>query len=314
MRLINSLKNRLNLKPPACAGLHVTASSLQLLQLSKAGDAVQVNQYAKVSWSAETIFTEVSKESPVLIQAIKDLQAETKNIAIALPDEAIIIKTIQLSAALTEFELAKIIPHELERSCPYALQDMYYDFQVINHYDQQKKSVDVLVVATQKQKIESMLNVLSAAGLQTMIVEAETHAVERACQFFLTHWQSGHSARIVAILLVSKMNLTLMIWRDRQIVFSRVEIMSNPERSLLVIMLYVRRSLQFFLASAQAMTIEQFLVLDENGFSTDLVSHIQLEFKVTANVANLPTQFLLEEKLSRDVLICFGLALRGSKQ
>jgi type IV pilus assembly protein PilM len=119
-----------------------------------------------------------------LRDALRDSGSRLRHTALALPAGAVITKTLTLPRALSEDELEMQIEAEADASLPFARDEIGIDFEITGPSATQPDSVDVLLVAARKEKIDERTAIVEAVGLKPLIVDVETHALMSALALF----------------------------------------------------------------------------------------------------------------------------------
>lgn len=119
-----------------------------------------------------------------LRDALRDSGSRLKHAALALPAGAVITKTLTLPQSLSDDELEMQVEAEADASLPFARDEIGLDFDVIGPNASQPDAVDVMLVAARKEKIDERTAIAEAAGLHTLIVDIETHALMSAITLF----------------------------------------------------------------------------------------------------------------------------------
>ncbi len=325
MQILNSLKSYFNLKPPVLAGLHIGASSLKLLCLSKTGERFQIEHYANVPLPSGAVLEKEIKDSAAITHAIKQLIAQTrgaiKHVAIALPDNAIISKTIQMDASLSEMQLEELIQFEAEQHLPHPLEEVSLDFQVTGINAKNSQLIDVLLVASHKKNVESRVEAITAGGLQVKAVDVESYAIERACQLLREQWPERGNQQTIVIFVLSALVLTLVVLHDNNVIFTRSENFGSEQLTQSIqqrynlsyeeaeqaklnntlpadyvtsvlqpfeelVLLQIRRLLQFFFSASHYSEINHFVLAGGSAQLPGLAERITEQLNVQVVVAN----------------------------
>jgi type IV pilus assembly protein PilM len=126
-----------------------------------------------------------SQQDSALSGAVSDafgaLRLRRARVATALSGHAVIVKRLSLPA-MSNAELAEAIPWEAEQYIPFDLADVQLDYQVVTPSagDSAKATVDVLLVAAKKDRIEDRTALVSEAGQQPVVLDVEAFALANA--------------------------------------------------------------------------------------------------------------------------------------
>lgn len=115
-----------------------------------------------------------------LRDAIRDSGSRLRDVALALPAGAVIRKTLSLPDGLHGDDLEMQIEAEASESLPFPRDDIGLDFAAAGPSTAQPDSVDVVLVAARRERIDERIALARAAGLRPLIVDIESHALVAA--------------------------------------------------------------------------------------------------------------------------------------
>lgn len=105
---------------------------------------------------------------------------QAKKAITAVSGQAAIIRTVRFPSMPAK-ELDEVVRSEAERYIPFSLDEVNLDYQVLEEVmEDDVAKVEVLLVAAQKQLIDTYTEALALAGLQPMVVDVASFAVSRA--------------------------------------------------------------------------------------------------------------------------------------
>lgn len=211
-----------NKKASSLLGIDIGADSVRLLQLGRAGHRYRVEAYGIEPLSAGAVIEKNITEPEVVGHALARLllrvRPTSKNAAVALAGSAVICKTVEMEAALTDDERETRLRLEADQYIPYPLDDAAIDFDVQGYSMRNPDRVNVLLAACRKEHIEVREAALGLAGLKARVVDLEQCALERA---FAQVGDQTVSDMPVALIDVGSALTTLNILRDGRIIFTR---------------------------------------------------------------------------------------------
>lgn len=288
-------------------GLDISGNSAKFVQLSCRGNHYRLESYGVLSLEQVDLPTAIRQAGHSFIKP-------ATKVAIAIPTTAVIRKVIQVEPHYTDRELEDLINLDIERYIPYSSDEISWDFQVIKRTT---KGMDVLLVASRRELIEKTLAEISAAGLKVQIVDVEAFAMERAYKMFVK--QSGIYAdrQFIAIINIHSAAMTIIVLVEDDVVFTHSEELEQLTNA--AIGLQLQRAFQIFLAK-HPKNIQQIFLAGELSLLVDLVQQLEAMLMIQIIVINpflkmeLATQISREElsKVAHKLLVCCGLALRGS--
>jgi type IV pilus assembly protein PilM len=105
-------------------------------------------------------------------------------VATALSGHAVIVKRLSLPG-MSQAELRDAIPWEAEQYIPFDLADVQLDYQVVNApggADATKNSLDVLLVAAKRERVDDRTSVVTQTGRRPVVIDIEAFALANAYQ------------------------------------------------------------------------------------------------------------------------------------
>ena len=163
-------------------GLDIGSSAVKLVELKekKAGE-FHLQRLGLESLSPEAIVDGSIMDSSLVVDAIHKLNQESKvkndSYATSLSGHSVIIKKIQLPA-MSEEELAESIQWEAEQYIPFDINDVRLDYMVLADGDGGRDSMEVLLVAVKRDKVNDYVSVISQTGKTPAIVDVDAFAVQ----------------------------------------------------------------------------------------------------------------------------------------
>lgn len=159
-------------KKTALLGVDIGASAIKLLELEQIAGQYRVGAYANIALSGPVTLT----------SALRQTKITARSAVIAMPDDAVITKTIQLSQALKPFEIEQHITLEADRYFNQDIRALYFDYEILGENAQQSGKIDVRLAAAWRKDVLPRLGIITAAGLRVTAVDIESFALARATQ------------------------------------------------------------------------------------------------------------------------------------
>jgi type IV pilus assembly protein PilM len=155
-----------------------------MLQLKESTGKLKVERFGMKPLPAEMIVDGSIMDGLGVVTAIKELAAEqklkNKNVALSISGTSVIVKKITLPPMPSE-ELDKQIKFEAEQYIPFDINDVYLDFHILSQEEQSSAAqgeMEVLLVATKKDKLNDYANAVREAGLTPKVIDVDAFAVE----------------------------------------------------------------------------------------------------------------------------------------
>lgn len=164
-------------------GLDIGTTALKIVELKKAKNEYQLKNLGVSSLPKETIVNGALKNSAALVNTItnltENLKIKTKHVVAAVSGHPVIIKKINIPT-MSEKELSESIQWEAEQYIPFDLEEVNIDFQILGINEINPNQMEVLLVAAKKSLLNEYVEAISQAGLETVIVDIDSFALENA--------------------------------------------------------------------------------------------------------------------------------------
>ena len=130
--------------------------------------------------------------SDIIKKIIKSEKFKSRYVVSSIPGDHGVIRKLTLSARNKE-ELLEELLHEVEHEIPFDIEDVRYDYHVIEHKENvlgnvwgrssEEKNFDVIVAAVPNEIINNRFDTLVEAGLTPVVFDLETFASIRSLEF-----------------------------------------------------------------------------------------------------------------------------------
>lgn len=336
-----------NKKARSLLGIDISSTSVKLLELSRQGSGFRVEAYAVEPLPANAVIekniAELDGVGQALARVLVKARTNLKYVAVAVAGSAVITKTIEMDAGLTDDEMEDQLKIEADQYIPYPLDDVAIDFDVQGASTRNPGRVNVLLAACRKENVEVREAALALAGLTARVVDVEAYALERS--FGLLRIQQGVAqGRLVAVVDVGATMTTLSVLHEGRIIYTREQLFGGrqlteaierrygltveqaglakkqgglpddyvgevlqPFREALV--QQVSRSLQFFFASGQYSAVDQILLAGGTASIPGLDRLIEQQLGTPTLVANPFCDMTLGSKVNAAALASDAPAL-----
>jgi type IV pilus assembly protein PilM len=210
---------------PPLIGVDISSSAVKVLELSKTGEQYRVERYAVEPLPQNAVvehqITEVEQVADAVERAIKRSGSKCKNVAVAVPAAHVITKTIKMAASISDQDRQTQIEMEADHYIPYPLDEVNLDYQVLGASESNPEEVDVLLAACRKEIVDDYLAVVQSPGLNPLIVDVETYAMENAFGLIASHMPGGGMEKTVAVLDVGATTTNINAIHNNRSVYTR---------------------------------------------------------------------------------------------
>jgi len=162
-------------------GLDIGSGCLKVVQLKDTKDGYELELFDILPLPPELIVDGSIIDSLRLADSLKELirkaKIKTKDVTVGLAGHSsVIVKRVSLPE-MSEEELSESIKFEAEQYIPFDIEDVNLDFQILGPKEEPGQ-MDVILVAVKKDIINDFLSVVKEAGLNPVIVDVNSFALE----------------------------------------------------------------------------------------------------------------------------------------
>lgn len=162
-------------------GLDISDLSLKLVQLNKRRGKITIQALSKLNLSPGVVVNGEIKNKIELIRAIKKIisaplygKVSSEEVIACLPESKTFVKLIEIQKSPNS--LPDIIGSEIEKHVPMAINEIYYDWQII---EELADKYSVLIGAAPKDIVNQYTSMLDEAKLSPIALEIEPIATCR---------------------------------------------------------------------------------------------------------------------------------------
>lgn len=337
-----------NKKANTLLGIDISSTSVKLLELSRSGSRYRVEAYAVEPLPANAVveknIAELEGVGQALSRVLAKAKTSVKTASVAVAGSAVITKTIEMEAGLSDDELENQLKIEADQYIPYPLEEVAIDFEVQGPSPRNSERVEVLLAACRKENVEVREAALALAGLTAKVVDVEAYALERAYGLLGDRLGGGQDELTVAVVDIGATMTTLSVLHNGRTIYTREQLfggkqlteeiqrrygLSVEEAGLAkkqgglpddydtevlqpfkeAVVQQVSRSLQFFFAAGQFNDVDYILLAGGTASIPDLDRLIQQKIGTQTLVANPFADMALSSKVNAGALASDAPAL-----
>jgi type IV pilus assembly protein PilM len=305
-------------------GLDISSTTVKMIELSRHGDGYRVENYSLRALPAGVVveknISDVDAVAQIVKTTIQQSRTKVRDVALAVPGSAVITKTIEMPAGLSDDAMELQISLEADQYIPYPLEEVSIDFDVIGPSEKSPEQVKVLLAACRSENVEMREAVMELAGLTARVVDVEAYALERSFDLQADQIEGAYE-KIVAIIDIGSTMTTLSVLVGGKIVYAREQLfggkqlteeiqrrygLSEEEAGLAKrqgglpddyeaevlepfkdsVVQQVTRSLQFFFSSSQYHQVDHVLLAGGVASMDGLAEMVQEKLETPTSVAN----------------------------
>ena len=226
-----------NKKDKSLLGIDISTSSIKLLELSRHGRNYKVEHYVSRHLPegavVEKNIVDVDVVGDEILKLATLAKTKTNLAAVAVSGSAVITKTVEMNAALTDVEMENQIAVEADQYIPYPLEEVAIDFERQRPSKKNEGMIDVLLAACKKENVESRTDALQIGGFEAAVVDIEAYAMERALQLLSSQMELSLDG-IVAVMDIGATMTTVFIFKDGESIYTREQVFGGARHSLAI--------------------------------------------------------------------------------
>lgn len=258
-------------KANSLLGIDISSTSVKLLELSRSGGRFRVEAYAVEPLPANAVveknIAELEGVGHALSRVLVKAKTSTKGVAVAVAGSAVITKTIEMDAGLSDDEMENQLKVEADQYIPYPLEEVAIDFEVQGYSVRNPERVEVLLAACRKENVEVREAALALAGLNARVIDVEAYALERAFGLLAPQLSNGDASLTVAVMDIGATMTTLSVLHNGRIIYTREQLFGG-------------RQLTEEIQRRYGLTVEEAgLAKKQGGLPDDYVAEVLQPFK-----------------------------------
>ena len=202
-------------------GLDIGSNSIKLAQVVERGKDLALVKFGIKALNPEVIVDGTVMDRSQAVGAIAELvsllQVKVKEVALGVSGHSVIVKRITLPE-MSQEELSESINWEAEQYIPFAIDDVNLDFQILGPTPKEgANTMDVVLVAVKKDKINDYVSLVTEAGLNPVIMDVDAFALEN---MFEVNYEI-EQGRVDALVNIGAAVTNINVLKDGLSVFTR---------------------------------------------------------------------------------------------
>ena len=236
MGLLDVLMGR---KHPPMIGLDISSSSVKLVELSQSNNGEFVlerfaSEPFEKGWIADGQIEKFDEVADAVRRVVARSGSRTRDVALAMPQSAVITKKIMLPAGLRDEEMELQVEVEANQYIPFSLDEVSLDFCVIGPSPTSVGDVEVLIAASRKDRVQDRQGLAEAAGLKPVVLDIESHASRMAMGRLIASLPNEGKDALVALFEIGADTTSLKVLRDEEMLYDRDQAFGGSQLTQLI--------------------------------------------------------------------------------
>jgi type IV pilus assembly protein PilM len=161
-------------------GLDISDASIKVMQLAASSAGPVARAYGSDRLPPQIIanhsIVNAQKLSGYIRKLVDAAKIESKFVVVSIPEAKSFVRQIKLPKMEVD-QIQTAVPFEFEQNIPIPIDQVYFDWQIVT---ESSDGFELLVTASPKDYIDSLIEVLSSIKLQALAFELESQATARA--------------------------------------------------------------------------------------------------------------------------------------
>jgi len=226
-------------KHASLIGLDISSSSAKLVELGQTatGEYV-VERFAsepfEKGWITDGQIEKFDEVAEAVRRVVAKSGTRTKQVAMAMPQSAVITKKIVLPGGLREEELELQVEAEANQYIPFSLDEVSLDFCIIGPGSDVMGDIEVLIAASRKDRVQDRQGLAEAAGLKPVVLDIESNASRLAVSRVIATLPNEGRDALVALFEIGADTTSLKVLRDDEILYDRDQAFGGAQLTQLI--------------------------------------------------------------------------------
>ncbi len=226
-------------KHPPLIGLDISSSSAKLVELGLTANGEYVleriaSEPFEKGWITDGQVEKFEEVAAALRKLVQRSGTRTRQVAMAMPQSAVITKRIMLPAGLRDDELELQVESEANQYIPFSLDEVSLDFCVVGPSPTSAADVEVLIAASRRERVQDRQGLAESAGLKPMVLDVESHASLLAISRLVDTLPKHGQGALVALFEIGADTTSLKVLRDGELLYDRDQAFGGTQLTTLI--------------------------------------------------------------------------------
>ena len=220
-------------------GLDISSSSAKLVELGRSANGDYVlerlaSEPFEKGWITDGQIEKFEEVVAAVRKLIDKSGTRTRQVALAMPQSAVITKRINLPAGLRDEDLELQVESEANQYIPFSLDEVSLDFCVIGPSPTSVGDIEVLIAASRKERVQDRQGLAEAAGLKPVILDIESHASLLAMSRVVATLPNGGQDALIALFEIGADTTSLKVLREGEMLYDRDQAFGGSQLTTLI--------------------------------------------------------------------------------
>lgn len=205
-------------------GIDISSSGVKLVQLSRRGKTYKVVGYACESLPKSAVVNgvvvEIERVSDAIARAIKKSGCYATQVALAMPNKSVIMRTVSFPVDFTDLMLEQQMEADAAQHVPFPLDEVRLDFCPTGKGKSEDEQ-EILLVAAKRDLVDGRLASVEMLGLTPTVMDVESYCVQRTVGFMADQLPGAGAGLVLALVDVGAQSLSITVVCGDEVLFER---------------------------------------------------------------------------------------------
>ncbi|HAR96540.1 MAG TPA: hypothetical protein DCR97_11350 [Deltaproteobacteria bacterium] len=188
--MLRTLSEKFHLRGPSeLIGVDIGTTSIKVCTVKKVKNGFKLVKFGRKFYTDDLLHDGNIIDQQFVAQELSTLLKETgissRSAAASLSSYTVITKRITIPYVPKE-DLDDSVMLEVENVIPFPLQDIYYNYYVMNPEDEKGEMMNLLIVAAKREIVDGYINTFKLAGLNLLILDVDIFAITNLVEMLHT--------------------------------------------------------------------------------------------------------------------------------
>ncbi len=269
-------------------GVDIGTSEIKAALLSESPGGYQLEGVAKVPLTKGAVIDREIREPEAVAAAMRQIKSQLpkglKFGAASVSGSTVMTKVIFMDAELSEEELEAQIEIEADNLIPYPLEDVNIDFERLRTNEKTNK-VEILLAACRSDNVDSRVEALEAAGLQSKVIDVEGYALGRSFKLLAEQLPNSGVGQVVGMVDLGASMSTFAVVADGETAFVREQAFGGEQFTHSILNYYGMSYEEAEQAKVSGELPRNYVFEVLGPFQTQLLQQIRRTFQIFINAS-----------------------------
>ena len=201
--------------------LDIGSSSIKIFELRKKQRVLTLIKHKAISleddWIAGHRIRNYDALVDTLAKFVIDNGYEGYDTAVVVAGPQVVTQILKLPTRFAHYQLKTYIELEAEKYLPFRIEELAFDYKILNNKQKNQDTQEVLLAAAKKEYINEYIDLIKTVNLNPKVVDVYGCVVNRLCQQI----NEPTEDKVVAMIDIGASVITLSIYKDEHQLYLR---------------------------------------------------------------------------------------------